>query len=268
MQKRSMLPLVQRGLLGLGIMVLSAPAVAQTARERPGTGGSSAEGRLATRPAAGPATQPSRMMQEEIASRLRLVPEGWVVIAYDFDRDGEYDAVEEVYSFDMEQARTRSQARRQQDGQRMAGPSPGREGRGERPGEAGRGTLRVQGRIMATRLASFHGHDHDHLLARIRLRDGGVAMVDLGPADEFDQVDLRPGEQISLVARRGRINGRPALLAEQIRTEQGQMVQIDLLEDQEPGRLRGTPVSPGSRSDQVSTPETQPEAEGAERFRR
>lgn len=344
----------------------TAPAQHRSAQDRARIMVRTAQTRPAETDRSGQRGQMARGQQQaedqEITSRLRLVPEGWVTIGYDFDGDGRYDAVERIYASDIQQARTRSQARREErqpgrGGMAQADRSRGsgllersrrflreqeeswRRGFGMEEGEThrlegeitelntvhmagmrhphlfgrvrdergqtarvdfgprdvlgrlnlrtgdkvtivgtpgryhersvllaqrveannesvtvdrprGRGLLerageRVRGEFLAFRRAAFRGHPHDHLLARVRLEDGTVETVDLGPVDELEQIHMRRGDQVELVVHRARINGEPAYLAEQFRTEDGQVVQIDVTEDrgQRP-RLRGTPVAP------------------------
>ena len=206
-----------------------------------------------------PSTRPSGGQGDQIANRLKLVPKGWVSIAYDFNHDGKYDAVEDIYAFDLERARTRSQACHHGSEQGVEGeqaanewsseeqsdrvPGQGRADQEQMSSNHGQ-TLRVRGEILSTRPTAFTGQDQEHLLARIRLHNGRVEMADLGPVADLGEVRPWPGDRVSLVARQGRINGQPALLAEQLRTR-GQLVQIDVsAQNENQSRIHGTPVSP------------------------
>jgi hypothetical protein len=285
--------------------------------------------------------EPSRSERDQITRQLQVAPRGWVRIGYDFDNDGQYDAVEEVYALDLQQARSRSERRRGGDvpalgGRQVPGPGQRREARGRfahiegrlqeiftvnlaglsEPHVVGnvrtddgrlervdfgprdqvrelnlrrndrvsvaatRGLLndrpvfvarqveakgltiavdqprgsdnlrRVNGRILSTRVASFLGHTHEHLLAQVRLDNGRIETVDLGSVNNLSRgVTLRQGDRISLLAVRARINDEPALLATQIHTPQGQVVQVDISEGREELRLQGTPVSPEWRQE-------------------
>lgn len=105
---------------------------------------------------------------------------------------------------------------------------------------------RHSGRITSLRLASFTGHDHDHVLAHVRTGEGIISLVDLGPEQDLERFNLRLGQQISVMARDGCINGMSALIADTLETQDGRFVELQNREGDTPLRLRGRPTSPDS----------------------
>jgi hypothetical protein len=76
----------------------------------------------------------------------------------------------------------------------------------------------VNAEVLSTSTATFRHDDLRHLIARVRLDDGRVRPVDLGPADRYWGVDLSPGENISILANSATINEEPGLVAESVRS--------------------------------------------------
>jgi hypothetical protein len=114
-------------------------------------------------------------------------------------------------------------------------------GMGWRPG-AGMAGQQYRGEILSTRHARFSGFDRSHLLARVRMNDGSVMMVDLGPARDVENFGLRSGDSISFAARDACINGSEGLIAEELRTPGGRFVQLDNAPADSEYRLRGRPT--------------------------
>lgn len=95
-----------------------------------------------------------------------------------------------------------------------------------------RSLKRMQAEIRNTRTAKFRGFDEPHIVAEVSLRSGQKEMVNLGPKSKVDQLDLEQGDQIFLMARQGRINGEPAMIAERIRF-QDKTIQLPRPQDSE-----------------------------------
>jgi hypothetical protein len=112
-------------------------------------------------------------------------------------------------------------------------PRGGREGFAERP---------AQGEIVSLRSEDLRGQRHT--VARVRLNNGGIETIDLGPSEELRRIDLREGDQIRFKARRDRSAGRERLIASQIEVN-GET--IDIRGGADDMRLRGQPVSPERR---------------------
>jgi hypothetical protein len=106
--------------------------------------------------------------------------------------------------------------------------------------------LRYSGEILSTRHANFVGFNQPHMLARLRLdNENWQPEVDLGPTQDVRDLNLQSGDHISFVAREGCINGQGALIADELRTPNGQFVELDNFAGQGPPMmLRGRPVGP------------------------
>jgi hypothetical protein len=109
----------------------------------------------------------------------------------------------------------------------------------------GQNNQEYTGEILSTRQAQYVGFDDAHLLARVRLDDGSVALIDLGPARDVSNLNFRRGDQIVVMARPACINDRDALIAAEVSTPSGQFVQLDNYAPGMSPRLRGRPVGPG-----------------------
>mgnify|MGYP002624156839 CR=1 FL=1 len=72
---------------------------------------------------------------------------------------------------------------------------------------------RVSGTIQRVRNTN-EGRDTRHTVIQLR---GSEQQVDLGPQDELQDLDLQEGDQITLLARPGQIDGQRFLIAQKIR---------------------------------------------------
>ncbi|QDU82381.1 hypothetical protein Pla110_41360 [Polystyrenella longa] len=83
---------------------------------------------------------------------------------------------------------------------------------------ARRGMMRLKGEITDTRETNFRGHEDQFVIARVKM-DGKdqKRQVNLGPVDKFEGVELKEGTSIRVLGHQGRINGEPALIAQQVR---------------------------------------------------
>lgn len=77
---------------------------------------------------------------------------------------------------------------------------------------------RVRGQISALRTARFKGYDNPFRVARVDLNGGRSEVTILGPVDRLDDIDLQAGDEVQMLVRRGRYNGKPVLVADQIRS--------------------------------------------------
>jgi hypothetical protein len=105
---------------------------------------------------------------------------------------------------------------------------------------------RARGEVLSKRTARFRGFDESFVVAEVELVSGKRETVNLGPESKVRQLNLSEGDQISLLVRPGRINGQPAMIAEQIRAD-GQTVEVPRPQDRE--RFRRT-QSDRQRADQ------------------
>ena len=75
---------------------------------------------------------------------------------------------------------------------------------------------RVRGEIISKRNAKFRNQDEQHVVAKVRLVSGKQEMVNLGPKSKIEKLELSQGDDVSMIVRPGRINGEPALIAQQV----------------------------------------------------
>jgi hypothetical protein len=76
---------------------------------------------------------------------------------------------------------------------------------------------RVRGEIQETRTAKFRGKDEPQVIAEVSLAGGRQSPVILGPESTLQGLDLSPGTSAAMLVRPARLNGRQAMVAEQIR---------------------------------------------------
>lgn len=76
---------------------------------------------------------------------------------------------------------------------------------------------KFSGTIEDTRYAQYEGEGAEHLVAKVRVQDGTLILLDLGAASALEDVDLSPGTPVAFVARIGTINDRRAYFAEDLR---------------------------------------------------
>lgn len=76
---------------------------------------------------------------------------------------------------------------------------------------------RIRGEVIGTRTVTFRSRDDDHVIAEIALRSGNTAEVILGPKSKLGDLELAEGDEVALLVRPARLNGQPAMAAEQVR---------------------------------------------------
>ncbi|MEW6249025.1 MAG: hypothetical protein AB1716_00115 [Planctomycetota bacterium] len=77
-------------------------------------------------------------------------------------------------------------------------------------------TRNYTGQVTDVRMKYFTQADRPHVVARVKLDQGGTKLVNLGPVDNLRNCNIEPGEQISFNALRGNIDGQPALIAKHV----------------------------------------------------
>ncbi len=83
------------------------------------------------------------------------------------------------------------------------------------------------GEVLKTRTASFKKtQGGNNLMARMRLDNGAVTIVNLGPEKDLENSNIKSGQNVAMLARPVNINGRRALVAEQLLIG-NQLVDID-----------------------------------------
>lgn len=143
-----------------------------------------------------------------------LAPQGWVGIGIDYDGDGTFDRFEYISVYELEQARRRSA-----EGQAAQGMERRDSDRSYYPEEsalAGPPIRTVSGTIQDLKEISLAGVEQKHRIARVKTKEGRVARVDLGPAENLRRLDLQNGDQITVHGRKGTINEKGMLMAERI----------------------------------------------------
>lgn len=77
---------------------------------------------------------------------------------------------------------------------------------------------RLSGEIIRLHDTEKGGRQQKHTVAKLKLEgDQGAEQVDLGPASELSDVDLKKGDTIRVLARERSIGGEPMLMAQLIR---------------------------------------------------
>lgn len=172
-----------------------------------------------------------RSDRQRSETQFRLSPAGWVRIATDYDNDGRFDAIETIFAYDLERAQASSRERAKREAQEFTNRS-----QPKAPREAVSGKLE---RMEQHRLA---GIDGQVTVARIETDDGRTARVCLGPETQLERLDLREGDQVSIKGRRGHINDKMVLIAQEIRAGD-QRVSIHLPSGRRLNRLKGEVLS-------------------------
>lgn len=79
-----------------------------------------------------------------------------------------------------------------------------------------RSEQRVRGTIQSVEERSFRGRDGEFLVADVELASGRTRTINLGPKARLEALQLSEGDEVRVLARNGRINGRSALIAAQV----------------------------------------------------
>lgn len=151
--------------------------------------------------------------------------DGWVRVAYDYDNDGAYDAVEYLLVYDLEQAREASQARqgRSQSGNQNRFARSNRSNMNWRQhatgqrGRYGAKRYRMRGSLENFRTVQLSGVDQPHLVAKLKTDNDRKVCVDLGPRQKVqNNLDLENGQTVTIYGVRGSINDQRTLIAQHI----------------------------------------------------
>lgn len=78
------------------------------------------------------------------------------------------------------------------------------------------GINRHQGELVSLRTATSRRSDRQYCIARIDT-DQGTKTVHLGPKDQLSKLDLSEGDQVSVLTRKGKVSGKNALIAVQVK---------------------------------------------------
>jgi len=75
---------------------------------------------------------------------------------------------------------------------------------------------RYTGKILKLKKTAFGEKTGNHVMARVELDKGGKTIVNLGPENQLGDLNVQSGKEFSMLARPVVINGRKALVAEQV----------------------------------------------------
>ena len=75
----------------------------------------------------------------------------------------------------------------------------------------------LKGTVQDVRLVNIKGESEKHVLAKVQLANGKVAVVDLGTRNDANKLQLRRGQNLSILGRPGRINGKPIIVGDRAR---------------------------------------------------
>lgn len=80
--------------------------------------------------------------------------------------------------------------------------------------------------ILRLKKVPIRNSDLNHSVALVRTDDGHQGVIDLGPADDLQELQLKSGQQIDVRGKSVRVGDRHVLMASRI-TSQGDALQID-----------------------------------------
>ncbi len=80
------------------------------------------------------------------------------------------------------------------------------------------------GQVVNVNNVTPTGSQQSHLIAEVRLPDGTIAPVDLGPSDSLRNINLTNGQSLTFLAAAGEINSQPALFARELNIDGRQVV--------------------------------------------
>ena len=115
-----------------------------------------------------------------------------------------------------------------------------------------RALRRIQGEVVSTRTIDAGDRGGTLVVATLKLRNGREYPAILGPEGTLGDVELADGDTLTLLARPGRLNGQPALIAEQLRAGDRTIVveEPDRSDFGRSGDQRQSPSNQPSRSNQ------------------
>lgn len=128
-------------------------------------------------------------------------------ISYE-DGDGRFEQVRYIFAYDLDRATRSSDLRREQAIRRDVDRRT-------------RGPHMVSGELADLTTLKLSGFQQDHLLARVKTKEGRTARVDLGPKNKYADFQLEEGDKVRVMGVRGRINDKPVLLARHVETDRG-----------------------------------------------
>jgi hypothetical protein len=133
----------------------------------------------------------------------------WIRVGYDFDNDGEFEAYEYIFAYDLQAARRASQERRNMEWDRhFTGKRTEHEAK----------KYRISGRIESLNKTRLRDVESPHLVAELDTEQGRVLRTDLGPAKRVRQnLQIKQGDRITVFGVRGSLNDRSMLIAHKVK---------------------------------------------------
>ncbi|MEZ6091120.1 MAG: PDZ domain-containing protein [Pirellulaceae bacterium] len=193
--------------------------------------------------------------QSDQSAKYDVSPTGWIRMAVDYNNDGQFDAVETIYTYDLERARQSSRQRANENARRMSSKGESSRDRGDmnrsqsdrsrqmasdrsRSGSSERQRETVSGKILQLRSERLMGMNEPSMVARIRTNDNMPAKIVLGPKSTIQKLDLQDGDNITVQGFKGRVNDKTMLLADSVKSGE-RTVRVALPSSRGAKRVRG-----------------------------
>ncbi len=172
-----------------------------------------------------------------------ISPSGWIRMAVDYDNDGRFDAVETIYTYDLEKARKSSRDRANREARSASDRQRARDRRGSDDSRsATKQQEKISGEIMQLRTEKLFGMNEPCLIARIRTEADGPAKAVLGPKSKLSKLKLAEGDQVTVSGRKGRVNDKAMLLAGSV-SSGDQKVSVDMPSSRNAKRMKAELLS-------------------------
>jgi hypothetical protein len=160
-------------------------------------------------------------------AQARLQPQGWIRIAVDTNNDGQFDTVENIFMFDLQEAQQKSRQRQQLGQGRFGRDDDAQQMQDQRRGFATRQDNRqrqqqtedIRGTVEELRTTWLPERDGRFVVARVRTQDGRSEQVLLGSRNEIRKLDLDRGDRISVSGRRGDVNEETMVIAREVESD-------------------------------------------------
>lgn len=204
-----------------------------------------------------------QQQQQQTSRRGNIVadPQGWVLIGYDYDQDQQVDAYEYIHIYDLQRARQMSQQRpqgRQRAQVRQAPGARGQRSQAQEPRTQQRGQQQwfqagqqrsmaaarqrmqqLTGTIQQTKQIKLAGQQQQHTFAKVQTQQGRTVVVDLGPSNKVNQLNLSQGDRIQAQGDVTMVNDRPVLMANRVQSG-NQSISVQRPKGSQTRRLEGT----------------------------
>jgi hypothetical protein len=189
-------------------------------------------------------SQYSRSRSQDQSSSLRMEPRGHIVVAYDYDGDGTFDAFETITPYELEQQRSarRMSSSGQSFGMSQGSPAFSRSSGGSQQfqpafweenqsgGQSqGQWSQQSQNRRISGTIKDIATHTKQGktcVVATIQTQAGRNVCVALGSPDEVAELDLQRGDHINATGITTTVDEHPVLIATKINYE-GQTLSVN-----------------------------------------